>query len=92
VKEADDYSIAMAHEARKALRQTEAFLSELIDEKAAIDRLVSGSTTHSYPIGLTEATSLGLNVELATPSPCAESLVRALILGGRPAGSTSDRR
>jgi len=91
-KEADDYSIAMAHEARKALRQTEAFLSELIDEPTAIDRLISGATTHSYPIGLNEATSLGLNVELATPSPYAESLVRALIPGGRPGGRDCECR
>lgn len=91
-KEADDYSIAMAHEARKALLQTETFLSELVDNKAAVDRLVSGATTHSYPISLTEAIELGLNVELASPSPYAEHLVRALIPGGRSGGGQCECR
>jgi len=86
-KEADDYSIAMAHEARKALQQTKTLLGEFVDNKAAIDRLLSGATTHSYPISLSEAIDLGIKVELAKPSEYADHLVRSLIPGGRGGGS-----
>ena len=72
----DDYSIAMAHEAQKAVKQTEGLIRELVDTEAAVTRLVAGVTTHSYPIAFDEAKALGLRVETAEISTSSEAIVR----------------
>jgi len=78
----DDYSIAMAHEAQKAVKQTEGLIREFVETEAAVTRLVAGVTTHSYPIAFDEAKALGLQVEVAEVSASSEAIVQRTIPRG----------
>jgi len=81
VEAIDDFTLALAHEAKKAmaetLRLTKAFAG---DDPLMLRRLVSGETTHSYPIDFDEARSLGLKVKTAAPEPKMRALVQALVV------------
>jgi len=76
----DDYTLALAHESRKALAETTRLLRSLIgDNAAAMQRLVSGGLPHTYPITFEEAKGLGLAVERVQPSAASRTLTEGLI-------------
>jgi ClpP class serine protease len=71
VSEVDDNTLILADISRKAIRQTKSFVFELLNERmgeekgmALAEALTEGRWTHDYPIGVDEATSLGLPVVL----------------------------
>jgi ClpP class serine protease len=74
IKEIDDQTIIQADLAEKALRQVEATVRELLDERMPAKEaatlahtLSSGTWTHDYPIRVTEARALGLSVSTDMP-------------------------
>ena len=76
----DDYTLALAHESRKALAETTRLLRSLIgDNAAAMQRLVSGGVPHSYPISFEEAKGLGLPVERIQPDLPSRTVLRRLV-------------
>ena len=76
----DDKTLALAHEAKKALEQTLKLTREFVgDRPELLRRLVAGETTHSYPISLEEARAMGLEVHAAEPHAAARAFVRALV-------------
>ena len=84
VEHVDDYTLALAHEARKSLQQTTVLLRELIgDNPRALQRLVAGEVPHSYPVTVEEAQALGLAVEVAAPGDNIRALIQALAPKGR---------
>lgn len=71
VAEVDDNTLILADIGRKAIRQTQAFVFELLSERLGEEKgmelartLTEGKWTHDYPIGVEEALSLGLPVVL----------------------------
>jgi ClpP class serine protease len=71
VAEVDDNTLILADIGRKAIRQTRAFVFELLSERLGEEKgmelartLTEGKWTHDYPIGVDEALSLGLPVVL----------------------------
>lgn len=80
VEAIDDYTLALAHEAKKAIQQTTELTAAFVGERPSlIRRLVAGVTTHSYPISLEEARAMGLEVHAAEPHAAARAFVRALV-------------
>jgi len=80
VEAIDDYTLALAHEAKKAIQQTTELTAAFVgDRPELIRRLVAGVTTHSYPISLEEARAMGLEVHAADPHAVAQAFVRALV-------------
>jgi ClpP class serine protease len=78
----DDYTLALAHESRKALAETTRLLKSLIgDNAAAMQRLVSGGLPHTYPITFEEAKGLGLPVERIQPNADARTVIKSLLAG-----------
>jgi ClpP class serine protease len=78
----DDYTLALAHESRKALAETTRLLKSLIgDNAAAMQRLVSGGLPHTYPITFEEAKGLGLPVERIKPNADARTVIKSLLAG-----------
>jgi len=78
----DDYTLALAHEAGKALEETTSLLRSLIGPNPeALRRLVAGVIPHSYPITVEEAAELGLPVSPVDPDDETIALVRSLIPG-----------
>ena len=76
----DDYTLALAHESRKALAETTRLLKSLIgDNAAAMQRLVSGGLPHSYPITFEEAKGLGLAVERIQPAATSRTITESLV-------------
>ena len=76
----DDYTLGLAHEARKALSETKRLLKSLIgDNAAAMQRLVSGGLPHSYPISFEEAQGLGLPVQRIQPDAASRTITKALV-------------
>ena len=76
----DDYTLALAHESRKALAETTRLLRRLLPgNEIAIKRLVSDGLPHSYPIMFVEARSYGLKVERIVPTIASQAVVSALI-------------
>jgi ClpP class serine protease len=76
----DDHTLALAHEAKKAIQQTTELTRAFVgDRPALIERLVAGVTTHSYPISLEDAKAMGLDVREAEPHSAARAFVRALV-------------
>jgi ClpP class serine protease len=74
IAEIDDQTIVEADQARKAISQVEKFVRGLLVERMG-DRadelartLACGTWTHDYPITVTEARELGLNVSTDMPS------------------------
>ena len=78
----DDHTLALAHEAEKALAETTTMTREFVDTETAVTRLVAGKTPHSFPISFEEAERIGLNVRLAPQSPMTWALVRKHMRGG----------
>ena len=78
----DDHTLALAHEAEKALAETLTMTRELVATEAAVTRLVAGKTPHSFPISFEEAQRIGLNVRLAPQTPMTWALVRRHMRGG----------
>jgi ClpP class serine protease len=76
----DDQTLVMADVARKALRQVQAFVRELLEDaipqqKIAPDKidgileaLTTGQVTHDYPIPAEEAKALGLPIQTNLPT------------------------
>jgi membrane-bound ClpP family serine protease len=80
VEAIDDHTLALAHEAKKAIQQTAELTTAFVGERPAlVRRLVAGVTTHSYPISLEEARAMGLEVHAAEPHAAARAFVRALV-------------
>ena len=76
----DDKTLALAHEAKKALEQTLKLTREFVgDRPELLRRLVAGETTHSYPITVEEAKLIGLDVAVAVVDQPLGAAVRALI-------------
>lgn len=82
IKDVEDDSLRFAHEAQKAVDKTVLLTRELVNNEAAVKRLVSGTTPHSFPIGFREAAELGLPVKLAPQSPLMWALARRALKSG----------
>jgi ClpP class serine protease len=73
--EIDDQTLIMADISRKAIRQVKAFVVDILkmnnvtsDKAEAIaEKLSTGTWTHDYPIGVSEARDLGLPVNAGLP-------------------------
>ena len=75
IAEIDDQTLILADMSRKALRQVEQTVRELLHEPLPEERakelahtLASGTWTHDYPIGVAEARALGLPVSTDMPT------------------------
>jgi len=72
-KNMDDHTLILYDQAKKAIEQVKEMVRRLLKGKndqvvrAIIDRLVSGKTTHDYPLTFTEAKKLGLPVSDRMP-------------------------
>ena len=84
-KDVDDQTVILYDQAKKALSQVKEMVKHLLKGrnrnvvKAVIDRLVSGKTTHDYPLSFYDAKKLGLPVSDSMP----EEVYRLLDLYGR---------
>ena len=74
-KDIDDETLIKADVSRKAIRQVEATVQELLSERMSADKakalavqLASGTWTHDYPITAARAAELGLPVSTAIPT------------------------
>jgi ClpP class serine protease len=75
IDEIDDQTLIMADISRKAIKQVKAFVIEILKmnnvpaEKAEViaEKLSTGTWTHDYPIGASEARELGLPVSAGLP-------------------------
>lgn len=79
INEVDDQTLIMADVSRKAIRQVQKFVRDLLEDsmprrkvnpeniQPIIDRLTTGVVTHDYPISAEEAKELGLPVNTDLP-------------------------
>jgi ClpP class serine protease len=74
IAEIDDQTLIQADQARKALKQVEQFVHDLLAERLPTEKagelahtLACGTWTHDYPITVTEARNLGLTVSTEMP-------------------------
>jgi ClpP class serine protease len=80
IAEIDDQTLIEADQARKALNQVERFVTKLLQEQMGdkapelAHTLASGTWTHDYPITVTEARELGLNVSTDMPNEVYEMM------------------
>ncbi len=73
-KDMDDQTLILADVSRKAVRQVERFVQDLLADKmpaeqaaAVAHKLATGTWTHDYPIFVDEARALGLKVSTEMP-------------------------
>lgn len=79
IETVEDSTVALAHEATKAVKQTTDLVRELVDNEATVARLVSGGTTHSFPISVSEAQQLGIPVQVAQQNEASLAIVRSFV-------------
>ena len=75
----DDITLLLAEEAEKSIRETREIVAGLVPEQSTIERLVSGDSSHSFPISSTEARTLLGPERVVVIEPSADS--RALVNG-----------
>ena len=81
IAEIDDQTLILADVARKAIRQVEQLVRELVKERMPAEQaallartLATGTWTHDYPITVQEGRALGLPISTAMPREVAEMM------------------